>query len=291
VKRMAPFLHVLYPTFDRPAAAAALVRQLEDQSYPDFGIVCVDHGTTPAALASTRRPLAVLRARPELWWTGAMNAGLDHILASAGAGDAVVTINDDVRIEPGYLAALAAAAEARPRALVGSVCIDDAADRVLYADLRFRRLRGYFASPYAGRSPEEVPRGRLLPCDVHSGRGTLIPTAVFREAGLYDDARLPHYGADYELSRRARDRGYELLCATDARVRTGPPPPDTSAGYRSFLEFATDHTKAGRVPDKWAFHSRCFGRRYALWACALEVYRLGRIYARERWLGGSPGAA
>lgn len=287
---MAPFLHVVFPTFDRPAAAAALVRQLEAQGHRGFSIVCVDHGTAPSGLETSGR-LTVLRARPELWWTGAVNVGLERILATAGPGDAVVTINDDVRIGPGYLAALAGAAEARPRALVGSVCIDDAADRVLYADLVFRRFRGYFASEHAGRRPDEIPPGRLLRCDVHSGRGTLVPAAAFREIGLYDAARLPHYGADYELSRRALDRGWELLCSTDARVRTGAPPADTSRGYRSFLGFATDRTRAGRVPDKWAFHSRCFGRRYALWACALEVVRLGRIYARERWLGGPPGGA
>jgi GT2 family glycosyltransferase len=283
---MSPFIHVLFPTFDRPDRARELVRQLAAQTYRDFDVTCVDHGRAPvdfSGLPDLR--LAAVRAGTDLWWTGAMNAGLARILADAGDGDAVLTINDDVRIGPEYVAALGAAAAARPRALVGSVCIDDASDRVLYADLHHLPRRGHFRSTFKGRRSAEVPASRFLPCDVHSGRGTLIPVAVFREVGLYDDARLPHYGADYELSRRARDRGFELVCSTDARVRTPAPPPDSPAGYRSFLEFATDTKRAGRVRDKWAFYRLCFGRRQAVWACALELYRLGRIYARERVFG------
>jgi GT2 family glycosyltransferase len=283
---MAPFVHILFPTFDRPDRALDLMRQIDAQTYREFDVTCVDHGKTPVDFSSVEGArLAVVRAGTHLWWAGAMNVGLARILPGAENDDAVLTINDDVRIGPEFVAALANAAAERSRALVGSVCVDDATDRVLYADLRHLPSRGCFHSSYKGWLSADVPTGRILPCDVHSGRGTLIPVAAFREVGAYDDERLPHYGADYELSRRAGDRGFALVCTTDARVRTPAPPPDTSAGYGSFLEFATDTTRAGRIRDKWAFNRLCFGRKLALWACALELYRLGRIYARERFWG------
>ena len=53
---------------------------------------------------------------------------------------------------------------------------------------------------------------------VLSGRGTLIPVEAFRRVGLYDQERLPHYGADWEFSRRAQRAGFELLLDYRARV-------------------------------------------------------------------------
>jgi len=43
------------------------------------------------------------------------------------------------------------------------------------------------------------------------GRGTLVPVECFRTVGLFDERRLPQYGADYEFSVRASRSGYRLL--------------------------------------------------------------------------------
>jgi GT2 family glycosyltransferase len=51
----------------------------------------------------------------------------------------------------------------------------------------------------------------VMPVDFLSGRGTLIPVEAFQEIGLYDFVRLPHYGADYEFSHRAKKKGYSLF--------------------------------------------------------------------------------
>jgi GT2 family glycosyltransferase len=61
------------------------------------------------------------------------------------------------------------------------------------------------------RSPPDPDAPDLYPVDVLGGCGTLIPVSVFRRIGLYDERALRHYGADYELSRRAARAGFRLM--------------------------------------------------------------------------------
>jgi hypothetical protein len=69
--------------------------------------------------------------------------------------------------------------------------------------------------------------------DVLPGRGTLVPLEVFRRIGTFNRRRLPHYGADYEFSIRARRAGFKLAVSHRATVYaklriTGLYPPDRS---------------------------------------------------------------
>lgn len=278
---MAPFVHILFPTYDRPDRARELVRQLAAQTYRDFDVTCVDHGRAPVGFSDLPDArLTAVRAGTDMWWTGAMNAGLARILAQAGDSDAVLTMNDDVRIGPEYLGALVAAATSHPRALVGSVCIDDLTRTVRYAELRLLWLRAEFASSYRDRTPDALPAGAVLDCDVLSGRGTLIPVRTFRDVGLFDERRLPHYSADYELSWRARRAGYRLVCAADARVgtdwgRRG----DVRSGLAAYV---LDRRLPGNLLTTYAFARSCFDRPYALWYTSLAGARLVAGYALER---------
>jgi hypothetical protein len=54
--------------------------------------------------------------------------------------------------------------------------------------------------------------------DVLPGRGTLVPFGVFQKIGNFNARMLPHYGADYEFSARAKRAGYRLMVSHKARV-------------------------------------------------------------------------
>jgi len=278
---MAPIVHILFPTFDKPESARSLVRQLAGQTYRDFDVFCVDHGTAPVDFQPAERErLTVVRAGAELWWTGAMNAGLERILASAGDEDAVLTINDDVEIGPDFLGALVAATARQPRALVGSACVDLRIGRLRYADLQLDVLAALVVSRHAGRSTDELPPGGALPCDVLSCRGTLIPVRAFRDVGLFDARRLPHYTADYEFSWRARRAGYRLVCAADARVGTDWGRRGTAKG--DLVGYLLDRRRPGNLPATYEFARLCFGGPYALWFTALAGARLLAGFVLEK---------
>lgn len=81
------------------------------------------------------------------------------------------------------------------------------------AGVHINWLTGKYANMAEGRQYKDIlAAGSLIhQVDVLPGRGTLIPIEVFQKIGLYDFKRLPHYGADYEFSRRANMYGYKLL--------------------------------------------------------------------------------
>jgi hypothetical protein len=57
-----------------------------------------------------------------------------------------------------------------------------------------------------------------LDVDVLPGRGTLVPVSVFQQIGNFNVKMLPHYGADYEFSVRAKRAGYRLVVSHKAKV-------------------------------------------------------------------------
>jgi len=50
------------------------------------------------------------------------------------------------------------------------------------------------------------------------GRGGLVPRVVFETIGLYDEKRLPHYGADADFALRAWSTGFSAYVVPAARV-------------------------------------------------------------------------
>jgi GT2 family glycosyltransferase len=50
------------------------------------------------------------------------------------------------------------------------------------------------------------------------GRGVVIPCTVFDEVGFFDEANLPHYGADHDFYLRCRQAKIELAIAPSAIV-------------------------------------------------------------------------
>jgi GT2 family glycosyltransferase len=53
--------------------------------------------------------------------------------------------------------------------------------------------------------------------DVLSGKATLIPVDVFKKIGNYY-RWLPHYGADYEFTHRAKENGFQPFVCFQANV-------------------------------------------------------------------------
>ena len=46
------------------------------------------------------------------------------------------------------------------------------------------------------------------------GKGVLYPSSLFREHGLFDEHRLPHYGADHDFVASCKKLGYTLRIQT-----------------------------------------------------------------------------
>lgn len=113
----APRASVVIPNWNGAAMLADCLRSLATQTFRDFEVIVVDNGSTDGSrdLVARDFPAVRLLALPENHgFARATNTGLRESL-----GEILVCLNNDVVCEPGWLAALVAALDARPEA--GSV--------------------------------------------------------------------------------------------------------------------------------------------------------------------------
>ncbi|HEX8051933.1 MAG TPA: glycosyltransferase family 2 protein, partial [Thermoleophilaceae bacterium] len=111
----------------------------------------------------------------------------------------VAFVDDDCVTTPGWLAALVAAAEAAPGAVVQGRTLPDPAE----AD----RL-----GPFARSLWVEEPGPYYQACNI------LYPRAVLESVGGFDAEAFPHVGEDTDLAWRARAAGARIEWAPDALV-------------------------------------------------------------------------
>ncbi len=107
----APEVSVVVPTIGRsPWLTACLQALRRQQGVRSLEIVVVDQSPRPLALPPGLAD-RVLRPERNLGFAGGTNLGL-----AAARGELLATVNDDAVVHPGWLAALAAALRADPRA-------------------------------------------------------------------------------------------------------------------------------------------------------------------------------
>lgn len=219
-------IYVVIPVHNRKTYTRDCLLCLRQQTYRDFQTIVIDDGSTDGTtelLANEFPEVTVLRGDGNLWWTRAINKGVQYALKKSSnvPGDAVLTLNDDLVIKPTYISTLYADYQANKPCLMGSVVVDINNPTYLeYAGTRCNYL-----------TAKVLPNARLfkdyqqlraahqtIQSDDLSGRGTLIPLSVFKQVGLYDERNFPHYMADIELSVRARRAGYTLYVSTGAVV-------------------------------------------------------------------------
>ena len=211
-------IHVLIPCHNNKPHVLELLGCLEQQSYKDFTVIVVDDGSmdgTEASVKSAFPNIAVLKGDGNLWWTGGNELGLQHIGLTARPNDFVLLLNNDLVVRSDYIEKLVRTSLANGRALVGSTLIDindpSWVEGAIQVDSRLRLT--------VNRNKEVIEAtGWDNNVDVLSGRGTLVPIEVFRHLGGFNKERLPHYGADYEFTTRAKRAGYRLVVCHEAKV-------------------------------------------------------------------------
>jgi GT2 family glycosyltransferase len=208
-------LWVCIPVFNRLEFTKRCLESLRRQDHGDYRIVICDDGSTDGTSEYLQRhepDVEVVAGNGDLWWTGGINACIEHVLAKCSDDDAIVTLNNDLVVEPDYLSALERVAAAHPNALVGSACVDIETGKLMPSARRHSWLT-------AKSTPiRPTPGSSIQPVDRLPGRGTLIRTQVFRDLGLFDFEHLPHYAADLDFAHRASRHGYELLLSYEAKV-------------------------------------------------------------------------
>jgi GT2 family glycosyltransferase len=217
-------VHALMPVFNRLAMTREMVGNLRAQQLDEpLRIVVIDDGSTDGTAEWLRAQPDIVIAKGDgnLWWGGGIDAGLALVEQSFPAdADWVLFVNNDTRIDTGFVQSLLDTARSHAPAAVGSVIRDEASPHTLLSIgpqidawrlLVTDRLDAADAAHASG--PVEV--------DALSGRGVLFPLRALRAAGGMRPRVLPHYLADYEVSLRVRATGCRLLVDPGVAVFSG----------------------------------------------------------------------
>lgn len=213
-------VYVLMPVFNRLALTRSMLDCLRAQRADEpLSIVVVNDGSTDgtAEYLNTQKDITVLQGDGSLWWAGAIDLALRRVLESASERDWLLLVNNDTRIESGFVQMLIDTARHHAPSAVGSVIRDmEPSHRLLSIGPRI--------NPWCFRvkdAIEDPPHGAgvdVVPVDALSGRGVLYPVSALRHVKGMRARYLPHYLADYELAIRVRSAGWRLLVSTKAAV-------------------------------------------------------------------------
>jgi len=208
---------VIIPNYNGLRFLQVCLRALEGQTSPASWteVIVVDDASTDGSVAFVREHfprVRVIEMARNCGLAAACNAG-----AAAAQGDLLVMLNNDTEVEPGWLAALAAAAQAHPRA--GSI-----ASKMLLFD---RRDTLHSAGDVMGA--DGIPRNRGVwqrdegqydkETAVFGGCGGAVAyrREAWQAAGGFDE-RLFMYLEDVDLAWRLRLLGWEAVFAPEARL-------------------------------------------------------------------------
>ena len=183
----------------------ACLRSLEGEG---ADVIVVDNASSDGT-ADAVTGVDVIRNARNLGYAGGMNVGIRAALEREA--DAVLLLNNDVELEPGAIAALAAALD-DAAAVCPVVVFADQPDRIWYAGASFDPRRGYNGrhrtdEPHAPRDTERI-----------CGAAVLIPRGVLESVGAFDED-LFAYVEDADWSLRARAAGLPLRVIPAGRVR------------------------------------------------------------------------
>ncbi|HKP95114.1 MAG TPA: glycosyltransferase family 2 protein [Fibrobacteria bacterium] len=211
--RAHPLISILIVNYNGLAHVEECFASIFAQTYPRFEVVMVDNGSRDGSAERVERDypsVKVVRAGGNLGFAGGNNHGIPHC-----SGDFIFLLNNDTRMEPDTLDALARAAADHPDVHIFACFLlnyyrpdlADSAGDTLYATGAPFSFQGYPAAAF------RLPRFVTCAC---AGAALYSRECLERTGGFDTDFFLIF--EDMDLSLRARHLGYSILFLPAARV-------------------------------------------------------------------------
>ena len=203
---------IIIPNYNGLSFMEPCFESLKEQTVRDFKVLVVDNGSTDGSvewLKEHRVPSIFLKENTG--FSGAVNTGI-----RAADTPYVLLLNNDTRVEPGFVAAMERAMDQSPKIFSVSSrmiqmyhpeLLDDAGD--MYSILGWAYQGG------VGRSVNLYQKS----CRVFSAcaGAAIYRRAVFDEIGLFDELHFA-YLEDIDVGWRAKLYGYDNVYCPDAAV-------------------------------------------------------------------------
>ncbi|PKO03918.1 MAG: hypothetical protein CVU43_00090 [Chloroflexi bacterium HGW-Chloroflexi-5] len=218
-------IFAIIPVHNRKEITRNCLNRLVNQTTDNLSVVVVDDGSqdgTSEMILQEYPHVVLLNGDGNLWWTGAMNKGIEYVLNVCEPKDYVLAINDDLSVPDDYLENLSASIERFPISLIGSVIVNiKDRDTVLSGSIKINWWTAKRANVDAGKKITSFPKGYSAETSVLTGRGVLIPVEVLETVGFYNESHYKQY-SDTELTKRAEKAGYKLVISYDSIVYSKP---------------------------------------------------------------------
>ena len=251
-----PAVSVIIPVYNQWVFTAACLRSIAHaRCEAGFEVIVVDDHSqdhTPQRLSGIEG-LEFIRNPQNTGFVGSCNRG-----AEAAAGEYIVLLNNDTQVPDGWLDALLETFERFPdTGLAGA--------RLVYPDGRLQEAGGIVFRDGSGWNYGRGDRADrpeyacTREVDYCSGACVMLPTALFRRLGGFDQRYAPAYYEDTDLAFRVREAGFKVRLQAAATVihhegiTAGT---DTGSGakrfqdinHRKFLERWRDHLQDYPAP-------------------------------------------
>jgi len=212
-----PLIHVIILTWNRLQDTLACLESLLATEYSNLRIVLVDNGSsddTPAIVRTTFPTVTVVENGRNLGFAAGTNVGIRYALADET--DFVFLLNNDTLVDRSLFQHLLGVIEPG----VGMV-----APKIYYADDPNRiwsvgAMKHPLTLERSGDGRNQLDAGQwdlVLDRDYLVGCALLISRQLLEEIGLFDEAFFVYY-EDSDLTLRAREGGYRLLLAPQAKI-------------------------------------------------------------------------
>ena len=233
----------------------ACLRSLAEVTYPELDVIVVDNGSrdgSPDAVAAAFPDVQLIRLDRNTGFSGGVDTGIRAGI-ERGA-EAVLLLNNDIVVEPGFLEPLVEALRPGVAAVCSQILFADAPDRIWYAGASFRPRRGHHGRNIGYGEPPLPADRHPYEVDCACGGAMLIARSALEQVGLFDE-RLFAYREDLDWSLRARAEGLRILLVPASVVRhavsssSGGASSPTSLYYdtRNGLVVSERHAPLGRV--------------------------------------------
>jgi GT2 family glycosyltransferase len=206
-------LSVIVLNWRKPYETLACLESLEQLDYLNTEIIVVDNGSRDDSVPLLHQyfpGVHILETDSNLGYAGGNNAGIRHALAHGA--ERVLILNNDVTVEPGFLAPLLAALQSQPDiGVVTPLVAEQASGGRVWAlgsvvnwhtaEVR-RQNAGEAVEAWRHRAPVEV--------EIASGAAMLVKAEVFQQVGLLDEDFFLYF-EEIDWCLRVRQAGYRVV--------------------------------------------------------------------------------
>ena len=198
-------VYILLPVHNGYDKTKIFIRCLLKQTHENYQLIVIDDGSvdgTDRLIAQAVPDAIVLKGNGNLWWTGAIQKGVDYLNTdfAPSASDILLLMNNDTEFGPEFLYNSVNIMKSNPNTILMARNLEKGSNLVLDSGITVDWSKYLFSLANDND-----------PIHMLSGRGLFIKYFDVKNIGRFRSFILPHYGSDNEYTYRAKKLGYNLI--------------------------------------------------------------------------------